>query len=78
MTIDTMDLPSEVEPDLDKKTLPSSETSATPQPPVGEDIKDLVTPGDNAEIEAEAQTDQKAGKVGEAAPEDPEEAQSPT
>lgn len=78
MTIDTPDLPSDVEPQSDEKTLPSSETAATPQPPVGEDIKDLVTPGDNAEIEAEAQTGGKGGEADEAAPEDSEEAQSPT
>lgn len=68
----------DVEPRSSEKTLPSSETAATPQTPVGEDIKDLVTPGDNAAIEAEAQTGGTGGEADEAAPEDPEEAQSPT
>jgi len=76
--IDTPDLPSDVEPKSNEKTLPSSETAATPQPPVGEDIKDLVTPGDNAEIEAKAQTSDAGGKPDEARPDDEEEAQSPT
>lgn len=78
MTIDTPDLPSDVEPKSDSKILPSSETAATPQPAVGEDIKDLVTPGGNAEVEAEAQTGGTGTKPDEAAPDDREEAQSPT
>jgi hypothetical protein len=62
-----------------EKDLPSTETAATPQPPTGEDIKDLVTPGKNAEIEAEAQTERFTKEhADEATPEDPEEAQSPT
>lgn len=62
--------------------LPSTETAVTPQPPTGENVKALVTPGDDAEREAEAERPHKG--VGEtdaanaAHPEDPEEGQSPT
>lgn len=76
--IDTPYLSSDAEPKFNEKTLPSSETAATPQPPIGEDIKDLVTPGDNAEVEAKAQTGGDGGKPDEASPDDEEEAQSPT
>jgi hypothetical protein len=35
----------------DEKILPSTATAETPQPAIGEDIKDLVTPGKHAEID---------------------------
>ena len=62
---------------------PSSETESTPKAPVGEDIKALVTPGDDAEHEAEAERPHTgAGEASDedevAHPDDPEEAQSPT
>lgn len=71
----------------DDKDRPSTETTATPQPPKGADMKDLVTPGRNADIEADAQTEEAvpggempgADEADEPAnPDDPEEAQSPT
>lgn len=34
---------------------PSTETDATPKVPAGHDVKTLVTPGDPAEAEAEAE-----------------------
>lgn len=60
---------------------PSTETAATPKSPAGENMKNLVTPGDDSAKEAEADTipggaDTIEGDVSR--PEDPEEAQSPT
>ncbi|MFC3693141.1 hypothetical protein [Chenggangzhangella methanolivorans] len=60
---------------------PSTETAATPKPPAGENMKDLVTPGDDSKKEADADAipsgaDTIEGDV--ARPEDAEEAQSPT
>lgn len=68
------------------KELPSTETPETPRPPAGENMKDLVTPGPNADAEAEAQTDDVAPGGGmpgvdaanPPADEAPEEEQSPT
>lgn len=70
----------------DKSDLPSTETENTPQPAPGENIKHLVTPGDDAAEEAAAEmaeADLNApnasdGKDDVARPEDAEEAQSPT
>lgn len=62
---------------------PSTETERTPKPAVGEDIKALVTPGDDADREAEVERPHTgAGEASDedevAHPDDPEEAQSPT
>ena len=39
----------------DEKDRPSTETEATPRVPLGKDVKALVTPGDPAEAEGEAE-----------------------
>lgn len=39
----------------DDQDRPSTETEATPKVPVGQDVKALVTPGDPAEAEADAE-----------------------
>lgn len=60
---------------------PSTDTAATPKPPAGETMKDLVPPGDGPEREAEADTIPSGADTIEGyvpRPEDPEEAQSPT
>lgn len=64
---------------------PSTETNATPKPPAGENIKNLVTPGDDASEEAEAEYEQGATSDGDdtiegdvARPLEADEAQSPT
>lgn len=63
----------------EQKVRPSTETEATPRPPTGENMKDLVTPGQNSEPEADAQTArQKTDAPKPADPEIDEEAQSPT
>jgi len=70
----------------DKSDLPSTETENTPQPTPGENIKHLVTPGDDASEEAAAETAEPdldapnagAGKDDVARPDEAEEAQSPT
>jgi hypothetical protein len=61
----------------DDRTRPSTETEATPKPPDGQNIKNLVTPGDDADVEAEAEREEPK----EANPdpgEAPEEERSPT
>jgi hypothetical protein len=69
----------------DSNDLPSTETPATPRPPKGENVKDLVTPGDQSDEEAEAEEVAPPGGempgADEADPtpgEAPEEEQSPT
>lgn len=61
---------------------PSTETADTPQPPKGEDLKKLMTPGADAEKEVDADPRPAAGageqRTEPARPVDPEEAQSPT
>ncbi len=70
----------------DDKVRTSTETSKTPVSPTGKDMKDLVTPGDNAATEADDQIEEAVpgGEMpgaNEADPkpdEAPEEEQSPT